>query len=159
MWLWVKNRYPKWNPGKVATWTKTCGTGGLILTPVHLGIFLPIARTRTGRGKALRPGAARRRQRDVEPLPSCHQGPAARQDSRPPRGRGGGGCGGGHGGGGWFLVPKPGLCFMSRSLVEWSFNCWPRRQLQTAGCRLIVATHSESWQNHDNGVILENKAH
>ena len=36
--LWVKHRYPKWNPGKLETWTKTCGpySGGLILTHTHI---------------------------------------------------------------------------------------------------------------------------
>ena len=24
-WVWVKNRYPKWNPGYMETWTETCG--------------------------------------------------------------------------------------------------------------------------------------
>ena len=36
-WVWVKNRYPKWTPRQMETWTKTCGPipGGLILTHTH----------------------------------------------------------------------------------------------------------------------------
>ena len=40
MWLWVKNRYPNWNPWQMETWTKTgCPIPGcFLLTHTHLAV-------------------------------------------------------------------------------------------------------------------------
>ena len=36
IWVWVKNRYPKWNPGKWKQGLKPAVPGGCILTRAHL---------------------------------------------------------------------------------------------------------------------------